>query len=41
LAVERGEIEAQHPLADGPWVFTSMRSKWKPPPLSLVSGVAP
>jgi hypothetical protein len=21
LAVERGEIEAQHPLADGPWVF--------------------
>jgi DNA invertase Pin-like site-specific DNA recombinase len=22
LAVERGEIEADHPLADGPWVFT-------------------
>jgi helix-turn-helix protein len=21
LAVERGEIEANHPLADGPWVF--------------------
>jgi hypothetical protein len=21
LAVERGEIEAQHPLADGPWLF--------------------
>jgi len=21
LAVERGEIEAEHPLADGPWVF--------------------
>ena len=21
LAVERGEIEAAHPLADGPWVF--------------------
>jgi hypothetical protein len=21
LAVERGEIEADHPLADGPWVF--------------------
>lgn len=21
LAVERGEIQAQHPLADGPWVF--------------------
>ena len=21
LAVERGEIEAQHPLPDGPWVF--------------------
>jgi hypothetical protein len=21
LAVERGEIEAQHPLTDGPWVF--------------------
>jgi len=21
VAVERGEIEAQHPLADGPWVF--------------------
>ena len=22
LAVERGEIEAEHPLADGPWVFS-------------------
>ena len=21
LAVERGELEADHPLADGPWVF--------------------
>src|SRR5262249_36906343 len=21
LAVERGELEAEHPLADGPWVF--------------------
>jgi predicted site-specific integrase-resolvase len=21
LAAERGEIEAQHPLVDGPWVF--------------------
>ena len=21
LAAERGEIDAQHPLADGPWVF--------------------
>jgi hypothetical protein len=21
LAVSRGEIEAQHPLPDGPWVF--------------------
>jgi Bacterial regulatory protein, Fis family len=21
LAVERGEIEAEHPLRDGPWVF--------------------
>jgi hypothetical protein len=21
LAVERGEIEAAHPLADGPWMF--------------------
>ena len=21
LAVERGEVEAQHPLADGPWIF--------------------
>jgi hypothetical protein len=21
LAVERGEIEVNHPLADGPWVF--------------------
>ena len=21
LAVERGEIEAEHPFADGPWVF--------------------
>ena len=21
LAVERGEIEADHPLRDGPWVF--------------------
>ena len=21
LAVERGTIEAQHPLAEGPWVF--------------------
>ncbi len=21
LAAERGEIEAQHPLADGPWIF--------------------
>jgi hypothetical protein len=21
LAVERGEIEAEHPLVDGPWVF--------------------
>jgi hypothetical protein len=21
LAVERGEIQAEHPLADGPWVF--------------------
>lgn len=21
LAVERGEIQADHPLADGPWVF--------------------
>ena len=21
LAVERGEIEAEHPLADGPWVI--------------------
>jgi predicted site-specific integrase-resolvase len=21
LAAERGEIKAQHPLADGPWVF--------------------
>ena len=21
LAVERGEIAAEHPLADGPWVF--------------------
>ena len=21
LAVERGEIEAEHPLNDGPWVF--------------------
>ena len=21
LAVERGEIDAQHPLPDGPWVF--------------------
>jgi hypothetical protein len=22
LAVERGEIEAEHPLADGPWVLS-------------------
>jgi hypothetical protein len=22
LAVERGEIEAEHPLSDGPWVFS-------------------
>ena len=21
LAVERGEIEAEHPLPDGPWIF--------------------
>ncbi len=21
LAAERGEVEAQHPLSDGPWVF--------------------
>ena len=21
LAAERGEVEAQHPLADGPWIF--------------------
>jgi hypothetical protein len=21
VAVERGEIEAEHPLADGPWIF--------------------
>ena len=41
LAVERGEIEAQHPLADGPGCFTGMGSKRKgPPPLSLASGVA-
>jgi DNA invertase Pin-like site-specific DNA recombinase len=24
LAVERGEIEAEHPLADGPWVFNRL-----------------
>ena len=22
LAAERGEVEARHPLADGPWVFS-------------------
>ena len=21
LAVDRGEIEAEHPLSDGPWIF--------------------
>jgi hypothetical protein len=21
LAVERGEVEAEHPLPDGPWIF--------------------
>jgi DNA invertase Pin-like site-specific DNA recombinase len=38
LAVERGEIEAQHPLADGPWVF-NRRALEAPPAARLVERV--
>ena len=27
LAAERGEVEAQHPLADGPWIFKRTPSR--------------
>ncbi len=42
LAVERGEIEADHPLADGPWVFQAAAFWKRQPPQrwSLVSGAA-
>jgi DNA invertase Pin-like site-specific DNA recombinase len=32
LAVERGDIEAAHPLPDGPWVFHRRRSQLRAPP---------
>ena len=31
LAAERGEIDAQHPLADGPWVFRRAALEGPPP----------
>jgi DNA invertase Pin-like site-specific DNA recombinase len=40
LAVERGEIEAQHPLAQGPWVFIR-RSLETPAAAALVQRVRP
>ena len=31
LAAEAGEIEAIHPLPDGPWIFAAPRSRHQPP----------
>jgi hypothetical protein len=35
LAVERGQIEARHPLPDGPWVINRRDYKPQPPRTSF------
>jgi len=40
LAVSRGQIEATHPLADGPWVFNRCELQ-TPAALDLVRRIKP